>query len=159
MKTGQFLFILSLFLVMTSSTCNKKSTDDSAEEIRDEINSSSEASSSADGKEIRKEINEMSESSSSKDISRKCSDDMKEYQDNVDKLIALSKKRAQGDDSESAKAEMQDINKKLQKLGKEMEKNPEMFSDPDCANAWMKMSQEYATYMMNNISDFMPQQK
>ena len=133
MKKALFLLILPLIVTVS---CNQEESE--TEEEKDEV---------------RSEIDDMEDQVEHGNISKACNDDLQEYIDVVDELLALHKREADGED---VSEELEEVNQRAEDLGDEMASHPEVYySDPDCALAFANANQKYTTYIMENMEDFM----
>jgi Zn-dependent oligopeptidase len=106
--------------------------------------------------EIRNEIENMEGQAETKTVGGQCGEDLDQYTKNVDILLALTKEKAAGDNSEELKAKMEKAQEELKKLSKKIESHPELLMNRECANAWATAQLQYAQYIQNNLSDFVP---
>ena len=83
-----------------------------------------------------------------------CGADLSEYQKGIDKLLAIGKKRSEGEDSIESLEEIKELNNKLKALGKKIETNPEIFKEKECAKVWIVSSTKYVNFIHENYPDF-----
>lgn len=106
--------------------------------------------------EIRNDIENIDGQEEKKEVGGQCGEDLEQYTKNVDILLALSKEKAAGGDSEILKEKMEKAQAELKHLSKKIESHPELLMNQECANAWIAAQQQYAKYIQNNLSDFIP---